>query len=302
MTHQSPNAGGLDQNEAASAVGASAADPAFDAMAQRVLTRGHATTWLNHWSLLHADFRALARMNTVGFDGTLLQMRLRAAGHEVARTSADLVLPHVFSRLDDGSRITLIGAVPEAGEAAAQRLERFDVQVIDGYDGLRRFKAQPRVLVDFDPRLVIVGLGAGLQEVVASVALGLVPEASVCTAGGWIDQYARAADDYFPDWVHAARLGWAWRIAHEPKRLTKRYTVEALDFVAHAPQLVSRLEAMGSFFDLGLAVSRQAGTGRPARACAWQGRAGPCMVRPAPFVCSLGRAWRRPARGCDGGL
>ncbi len=60
-------------------------------MAQRVLTRGHATTWLNHWSLLHADFRALARMNTVSFDGTLLQMRLRAAGHEVAarrRTSS----------------------------------------------------------------------------------------------------------------------------------------------------------------------------------------------------------------------
>ena len=87
---------------------------------------------------------------------------------------------------------------------------------------------------------------------VASVALGLVPEASVCTAGGWIDQYAHAADDYFPNWVHAARLGWAWRIAHEPKRLTKRYTVEALDFVAHAPELISRLEAMGSFDDLGL--------------------------------------------------
>ena len=52
MTHQSPNAGGLDQSESASAVGASADDPAFDAMAQRVLTRGHATTWLNHWSLL----------------------------------------------------------------------------------------------------------------------------------------------------------------------------------------------------------------------------------------------------------
>ena len=184
MTLQSPNAGGLDQSEAASAVGPSAADPAFDLMAQRVLTRGHATTWLNHWSLLHADFRALARMNTVGFDGTLLQMRLRAAGHEVARTSADLVLPHVFSRLDDGTRITLIGAVPEAGEAAARRLERFDVQVIDGYDGLRRFKAQPSVLADFEPRLVIVGLGAGLQEVVASVALGLVPEASVCRADG----------------------------------------------------------------------------------------------------------------------
>ena len=252
MSVTSTPASGSEEAEAAGVVGTLATDPAFDAMAQRVLTRGHATTWLNHWSLLHADFRALARMHTVGFDGTLLQMRLRAAGHEVARTSADLVLPHVFERLEDGTRITLIGAVPEAGEAAAARLSRFDVQVIDGYEGLRRLKADPSVLTAFDPRLVIVGLGAGLQEVVASFVLDLLPEASVCTAGGWIDQYARAADDYFPNWVHAARLGWAWRIAHEPKRLTKRYTVEALDFVAHAPELILRLEAMGSFDDLGL--------------------------------------------------
>ena len=80
MTLTSTPADGPDFPEAAGAVG-TPSDPAFDAMAQRVLTRGHATTWLNHWSLLHADFRALARMHTVGFDGTLLQMRLRAAGH-----------------------------------------------------------------------------------------------------------------------------------------------------------------------------------------------------------------------------
>ena len=81
---------------------------------------------------------------------------------------------------------------------------------------------------------------------------------SVCVAGGWIDQYAKAAEDYFPDWVHNARLGWAWRIAHEPKRLTKRYTIEALDFIAHWPQLIRRLEAMGSFDELGLVVSQGA--------------------------------------------
>lgn len=254
MTEKSSPAGGLNSCEAAGAVGIDAGADEFTAMARRVLTPGHATTWLNHWSLLHADFRALARMNTVGFDGTLLQMRLRVAGHSVSRTSADLVLPHVFDLLDDGTRVTLIGAVPEAGQAAAQRLSRFDVQVIDGYEGLRRLKGDPSLLSSFDPRLVIVGLGAGLQEVVASYVLSRVPHASVCTAGGWIDQYARAADDYFPDWVHAARLGWAWRIAHEPKRLTKRYTIEALDFVAHAPELVTRLETMGCFDDLGLIV------------------------------------------------
>ena len=58
-------------------VGASDADLVFEAMATRLLTPGHATSWLNHWSLLHADFPALSRMSTIGFDGTFLQMRLR---------------------------------------------------------------------------------------------------------------------------------------------------------------------------------------------------------------------------------
>ncbi len=227
---------------------------AFAAMADRLLTRGHATSWLNHWSLLHADFAALARMNTIGFDGTFLQMRLRAAGHAVARTSTDLVLPYVFDRLDQGTRITLIGTTVEAGQAAAARLPRFDVQTIDGYEGLRRLKADPGILRAFDPRLIVVGLGAGLQDIVAAYALEQVPNASACVAGGWIDQFSAAADDYFPDWVHAARLGWAWRIAHEPRRLTRRYTIEALDFVAHAPELIRRLEAIGHFDDLGLVV------------------------------------------------
>lgn len=235
-------------------LGVPAVPPAFEAMAERLLTRGHATSWLNHWSLLHADFRALARMNTIGFDGTFLQMWLRAAGHAVSRTSTDLVLPCVFDRLDDGTRITLIGTTPEAGQAVAARLPRFDVQTIDGYDGLRRLKADPGQLTAFDPRLIIVGLGAALQDIVAAFALEHVPDASVCVAGGWIDQYARAADDYFPDWVHAARLGWAWRIAHEPRRLAKRYTVEALDFIAYAPELLRRLESLGHFDDLGLVV------------------------------------------------
>ena len=37
-------------------------------MADRLLTRGHATSWLNHWSLLHADFGALARFSKTGVD------------------------------------------------------------------------------------------------------------------------------------------------------------------------------------------------------------------------------------------
>ena len=52
--------------------------------------------------------------------------------------------------------------------------------------------------------------------------------------------------------MHRWRLGWAWRIAHEPRRLLGRYTVEAVDFLALAPRLVARLEDMGEFGEYGL--------------------------------------------------
>ena len=201
-------------------------------IARMVLVEGRATTWLNHWSLLHADFDQLRKMDAVGVDGTLLQMTLGRMGHPVVRSSADLVLPHVFNQMEAGARVALIGAAP-------------------GYAGLAGLRRSHARLVDFDPRLVVVGLGAGLQELVAAKARDWLPRASVCTAGGWIDQFA-ASDQYFPDWVHRWRLGWAWRIAHEPRRLLGRYTVEAVDFLALAPRLVARLEDMGTFGEYGL--------------------------------------------------
>ena len=96
MTDQSAPAGGPDVSEAAGAVGAPATDPAFDAMAQRVLTRGHTTTWLNHWSLLHADFRALARMHAV------LEAFEDARQDEVRGGAGDLVACCAQAHLQEG--------------------------------------------------------------------------------------------------------------------------------------------------------------------------------------------------------
>lgn len=74
---------------------------------------GAVVTWLNHWSLLHADWPALSRMRLIGFDGTLLQMVLHHHGHRVGRSSADLVLPIVLDEvLAPDDRVALIGAAP----------------------------------------------------------------------------------------------------------------------------------------------------------------------------------------------
>ena len=174
-------------------------------IARMVLAEGRATTWLNHWSLLHADFDQLRKMDVVGVDGTLLQMTLARMGHPVVRSSADLVLPHVFNQMEAGARVALIGAAPGVAERAAARLGAFEVMAVDGYAGLAGLRRSHARLVDFDPRLVVVGLGAGLQELVAAKVRGWLPRASGappvggstsspprtstsptgCTAGGW---------------------------------------------------------------------------------------------------------------------
>lgn len=230
-------------------------DPNLHAIAAHMLTPGRVTTWLNHWSLLHADWSALRQMDTIGIDGTLLQMVLARRGVDVGRSSADLVLPIVLgSLLPDEAPVALIGAAPGVAQRAAARLAPRPVLAIDGYAELASLGQTMPQLRAFAPRLVIVGLGAGLQERVARQVGDLLEQASVCTAGGWIDQFA-AKEQYFPPVVHRLRLGWAWRIAHEPRRLTRRYTLDAASFLRQRHTLLEQLEEFTRPMGFGMEVT-----------------------------------------------
>lgn len=253
---------------------------------------GAVVTWLNHWSLLHADWPALSRMRLIGFDGTLLQMVLHHHGHRVGRSSADLVLPIVLDEvLAPDDRVALIGAAPGVAAAAAGRLGRHPAIVFDGYGGLEALLADPSALVDVAPRLVVIGLGAGLQERVALRVHEWLPDAAVVTAGGWLDQLDHA-EQYFPGWVHRMRLGWAWRIVHEPRRLCGRYTIEAARFLLGAGALVELLETIGPFNGLG--IDRCTAPGPAGR---WDGTGAAPAASAALLRGASGARGREPARG-----
>lgn len=239
MTDRLPASGGLDRTF-------------LTRFAHEAARPGATVTWLNHWSLLHADQSALSRIGLIGIDGSLLEMVLSRAGHRVGRSSADLVLPIVLDEvLEPDAPVVLIGAAPGVAAEAARRLEGRPVLAIDGYDELAALREDPSALIEFDPRLVVVGLGAGLQERIALQVHEWLPEASVATAGGWIDQLSHA-EQYFPDWVHRLRLGWAWRIVHEPRRLLSRYTVEAVRFLSCSGDLIRQLEMIGQINEFGV--------------------------------------------------
>lgn len=222
-------------------------EPAVLNLARKMAEPGQVVTWLNHWSIGRASWPALDRIGAIGVDGTLLQILLRAYGYPLERTSADLVLPVFFgSVLAPGAKVAIIGAEPGVARNTAAKVEKafgHQVRGFDGYDELRALREDPEALREFAPDVIVLGLGAGLQDDVALEMHEHFPQASICTAGGWIDQFA-ANEQYFPAWIHRFRLGWAWRIAHEPRRLIGRYTTDAAAFMVGHRSLLRKLQGL----------------------------------------------------------
>ena len=96
----------------------------------------------------------------------------------------------------------------------------------DGYEGLPRGAELRRWLARTRPTLVLAGLGAPLQEEFVVEAAAYLDRGLVVTCGGFLDQIQQ--ESYYPSWAYPLKLNWAVRLAREPRRLWRRYTVDAL--------------------------------------------------------------------------
>ncbi|CAM2910079.1 hypothetical protein GCM10009763_22320 [Dermacoccus profundi] len=207
-------------------------------------------TWLNHWSALRVDEQHLRQVDFVGVDGTFLQILLRVRGSWVGRSSADLVIPQ-FLAMEPEMTIGLIGGKPGVAEAARQRHPEMNVVLaVDGYEGVGELLGNLSESETELPDMLVIGMGAGAQERAALQLAEFGGSKIVFTAGGWIDQLA-SHEQYFPPLLHTLRLGWLWRIVHEPKRLLRRYTVDALYATIHAPALWKLFGHLRAIDDLG---------------------------------------------------
>lgn len=206
---------------------------------------GRTVTWLNHHSALVA-LRAkvpLDQFDYLGVDGIFLSRMLKATD---ARTSADLLLPELFAQ-KQRFRIALIGSSTETLEAVAAKVTAeygHDVVLMrDGFAGLPTPEELRADLLAVGAQLVIIGLGAPLQD---TYALALrTPGLLVLTCGGWLDQFS-GAESYYPAWAYPLRLNWLVRLAREPKRLWRRYTIEAVRALRARAKLVDYVTGMGA--------------------------------------------------------
>ena len=153
-------------------------------------------------------------------------------------SGSDLVLPLLNRAAVRGWRVYLLGAAPGVAELAARRL-RGEVAglAIVGVDA-PEVSAEPRDpgsagavarIREAAPHLVLVALGAPKQELWIHRHLAELRPAVAVGVGASLDFIAGRARRA-PPWVSAAGLEWLFRLAHEPRRLWRRYLVQDLRF------------------------------------------------------------------------
>lgn len=188
--------------------------------------------WLNHYSALQVMESGvdLKCCDFVGVDGQFLLMLM---GMPLCfRTSADSVLPLLFDRLPP-SRVGILGGT---NTALAEFRTHFQLRwpehelafMKNGFDELPTSSELPDLLKTFQADIVIIGLGSPLQEQyltqIAKLEFSSSPKIAF-TCGGWIDQLPMGT--YYPKWAYPLGLTWAVRLAREPRRLWRRYTLGA---------------------------------------------------------------------------
>ncbi|MCZ2817289.1 WecB/TagA/CpsF family glycosyltransferase [Modestobacter sp. VKM Ac-2984] len=189
-------------------------------------------SWVNHHSaleLLHSDPELLGRLTYLGVDGLFLRSLL--GGGLVPRTSADLVLPELLGRLR-APRVAVVGGRPEdvaslrRAVAALLPPDGEIVSVRDGYAGRPAPGELDVWLARTRPTVVLAGLGAPLQEQFVLDVARHLPQGLALTCGGFLDQVQQAG--YYPAWAYPLKLNWLVRLAREPRRMWRRYSVEAV--------------------------------------------------------------------------
>ena len=140
--------------------------------------------------------------------------------------------PAVFKQACSGDlSVVLVGGGTQVAETArAQLAENFPgIRITGCFDGFGNLEAKASAVKELAPDIVVCGMGSGRQE---SFLLELKAQGWRgwgFTCGGYLDQLG-AGMTYYPAWVDAANLRWAYRLAREPGRLWRRYLIEYSHF------------------------------------------------------------------------
>ena len=144
-------------------------------------------------------------------------------------------IPTLFAVLPKGTRIYLLGAAPGvAAEAGRRFVERFPhLELVGAQHGYFRAEQEADVVqavAAAKPDILLVALGNPAQELFIARHFDALGAKAMFGVGALLD-FAAERVARAPVWMRKARLEWAFRLAQEPGRLLRRYTIETAAFL-----------------------------------------------------------------------
>lgn len=192
------------------------------------------------------------RPNTIAYfcDGLLMSTFMsRVTGQTIGRVSFDFssIADPVFSCAEkQGKRVYFVGARQAELELFIHKIKvRYPALIIAGqhhgyFDATQAAGIQADICRS-QANILIVGLGAGLQEQFEQDALREGFTGVAFTCGGFIHQEAMATHHYYPEPVNRLHLRAFYRMYREPHTI-KRYLVDYPSNFVHLLEMIVRHE------------------------------------------------------------
>jgi N-acetylglucosaminyldiphosphoundecaprenol N-acetyl-beta-D-mannosaminyltransferase len=164
--------------------------------------------------------------------------RLRGTPLPERVAGADLIVPLTLRLADAGCSLYLLGGNPGTAEAAAIALlgRAPELRIVGTYFPPHGFEHDPdevsrirAAVVDAQPDFVYLGLPFARATELAAELREVLPTTWFLGLGysfSFVSGEARRA----PAWMRRAGLEWTHRLAHEPRRLWRRYLLEGVPF------------------------------------------------------------------------
>jgi N-acetylglucosaminyldiphosphoundecaprenol N-acetyl-beta-D-mannosaminyltransferase len=152
-------------------------------------------------------------------------------GQSAERISFDntSIAPEIFAlAAEHHLKVALVGGREGVAVCAAERLRNryVGLDIVGTFSGYGDVALTLRSVMELKPTIVIVGMGTGHQErfLLRLKASGWIGVGFTC--GGFLDQLVAKGHRYYPIWIDALHLRWAYRLAKEPQRLWRRYIID----------------------------------------------------------------------------
>ena len=172
-------------------------------------------------------FQALSAADVIFRDGSGLALLLKSLRMSpgVNLNGTDLI-PRIIQQFDN-RKIALLGTQEPYLEQAKQQIlatmnSKSQIATANGFESDARYIDLVR---QFEPELIILGMGMPKQELIAQVLRAQLQQPCLIVCGGAIIDFLGGKVQRAPLWMRQAGVEWLYRLWLEPRRLFQRYVI-----------------------------------------------------------------------------